>query len=430
MKMPLNDLEEMVLKCRSKRAASFIREAVESYKSGAYRASIVACWIAVCHDLIEKIRELALAGDGQAEVLVQKIENIQKSNDVRGALAFEKEILTHAREKFELLTENEFVDLSRLQSDRNRCAHPTLTAEGEEYLPPAELARVHLYSAVHNLLMHEPAQGRFALERLVAQVSSDYFPKKSEEVLLTFRGGALARARTSLVRNFVVVLLKFVFKEPDYQKHRNYLNSLKAIEQIHRRIYSEVLGEKMSGFVESADDEAMRLISRSIIEIPQAWDFLSEPDKIKVRNFVQDLPSSDFLFLDEYLAFKPLEKSILIRIEKASLREIADSLFFTVPHPVADRIIQLYLASCSFDYANSAAKELCLIASDLTEQHVRDILSGAGKNSQITGSFELKTVVKVLWKRKIIPQKEFEDLAKAGGLGKVLESIQFDELLE
>lgn len=67
MSQPLADLDELVLKCRDERAKSYIAEAVACYKVGAFRSSVVVCWIAVCFDVIDKLRELALAGDAEAE---------------------------------------------------------------------------------------------------------------------------------------------------------------------------------------------------------------------------------------------------------------------------------------------------------------------------------------------------------------------------
>jgi hypothetical protein len=57
----LSDLDELILRCRSDCARDHIREAVLAYKSGAYRASIVATWTAIVFDLIDKIRELSIS---------------------------------------------------------------------------------------------------------------------------------------------------------------------------------------------------------------------------------------------------------------------------------------------------------------------------------------------------------------------------------
>ena len=80
MSSPLTDLDELILRCRDDRAKAYVREAVASYRAGAFRSAIVATWIAVCFDFIEKLQELALAGDKEAESQVNELEKIRSSS--------------------------------------------------------------------------------------------------------------------------------------------------------------------------------------------------------------------------------------------------------------------------------------------------------------------------------------------------------------
>lgn len=139
MASSLEDLDELTLRCRDERARAYIAEAVSSYRAGAFRSAIVATWIAVCFDVIEKLRELSLAGDKEAEKFVQDLEVIRRSGDIKQALTFERELLEIAKNKFELISPLEYIDLERLQADRNRCAHPSLTSDDKAYTPSAEL---------------------------------------------------------------------------------------------------------------------------------------------------------------------------------------------------------------------------------------------------------------------------------------------------
>jgi len=82
----LHDLEELVLKCRDERARAYIGEAVGCYRAGSYRAAIVATWIAVAFDIIDKMRELSLAGDREAERLTSEFEVVRKSTMLGGRL--------------------------------------------------------------------------------------------------------------------------------------------------------------------------------------------------------------------------------------------------------------------------------------------------------------------------------------------------------
>lgn len=71
----LQDLDELVLKCRDERARAYIREAVLCFKAGAYRSAIVATWIAVAFDVIDKIPELEALLPWNVKPLLNTVAN-------------------------------------------------------------------------------------------------------------------------------------------------------------------------------------------------------------------------------------------------------------------------------------------------------------------------------------------------------------------
>ena len=110
----LADLDELVLLCRDERARSYISEAASCYRGGAYKAAIVSAWIAVCYDVIDKLRELSLSGDKAAEKIVEAMDRARANNDMANILKFEKTLLEVARDRFELISHLEHLDLDRL----------------------------------------------------------------------------------------------------------------------------------------------------------------------------------------------------------------------------------------------------------------------------------------------------------------------------
>lgn len=115
------DLEDLLQRCRSKNARAYIKEAVDAYRVGAYRACIITTWIALVYDIIDKLRELGLTGDHAAAKLVKNFDEIQRRRDTEAALTFEREVLKIAKDDFELISAQEHADLTRLFEDRNRC---------------------------------------------------------------------------------------------------------------------------------------------------------------------------------------------------------------------------------------------------------------------------------------------------------------------
>jgi hypothetical protein len=203
--LSLVDLEELVQRCRSASARAYIKEAVDCYHIGAHRACVILTWIALVYDFIDKLRELALAGDVGAAKRVSEFDTIQKSRDTEAALKFEREVLTMAKDEFELITVQEMSDLARLFDDRNRCGHPNLNRETEVYTPPPELARLHLRNAVEHVLQRPPVQGKAALTSLQQTVDSDYFPIVVADAEHVLKATPLPRAKENVVREFVIV---------------------------------------------------------------------------------------------------------------------------------------------------------------------------------------------------------------------------------
>jgi hypothetical protein len=414
---PLEDLDELTLRCRDEKARQYIAEAVASYRAGAFRSAIVAAWIAVCFDVIEKFRELALAGDKEAERQVQDVEVTRRTGDLTRALKFEREILELAKDKFELISPLEFIDLERLQADRNRCAHPSLAAEDQAYAPSAELARLHIHSAVTHLLQHPPVQGKFALDRLLQEIDSEYFPSTVKEAKLAFSSGPLRRPRESLVRNLVLVLSKTLLNDkPEWKRRHRLAAALQATQQLHPEPYSRVLSEKLSAMFRAMSDVALLMAIFFLKSVPDSWQFLEADVRQRLQNYVANLPGDDLDELDFLLEYPPLQVQARHRVTIATKKELSGVLYFDMPKEVADKFISLYLESTSFDEANDWAKQMFIHTGDFTPDHVRRILNGVTKNSQVSGSFQIGALINSLRSRKKLPAEEFEQLLKNNGL--------------
>jgi hypothetical protein len=150
--------------------------------------------------------------------------------------------------------------------------------------------------------------------------------------------------------------------------------------------------------------------------VKDAWQHL-EPDVIqRVQNFVRNLPSTDYEDLEFLLSYPPLQVQARQRVQTSTRQEIAGSLFFDMPAEIADRFITIYLASASFDEANSCAKQLMLTSGDFNADHVRRLLTSISKKDQVRGSFQLGPLIANLRSKEKIPQDEFEKLLKENGL--------------
>lgn len=417
MASPLEDLDELTLRCRDEKTRRYITEAVASYRAGAFRSAIVATWIAVCFDVIEKIRELAIAGDKEAEVQLRDIDDTRRDADLKRALAFEREVLNLAKDKFELISPLEYIDLERLQADRNRCAHPSLTSDDQAYVPSAELARLHIHSAVTHLLQHPPLQGKYALDRLVLEIESEYFPSTSKEARVAFGSGPLRRPRESLVRNLVLVLCKILLKEsPDLKRRLRVAAAIQAILELHPTHYSKTMAERLPLLFRAVPDAELRATTKFFESVPDSWQYLDADVKLRLQNYVASLPTVVIGDVDFLLRYVPLQQQARSRVLVATREELRESSFFFPPTEVIDRYISIYLESSTFEKANEWAKHVVIYTDDFTAEQVRKLLSNVAKNDQVLGSFQLSHLISSLRARKKLTNDEFESLLQLNGL--------------
>lgn len=397
----LSDLDELVLKCRDQKAKSYIREAVACYKAGAFRSAIVSTWIAVSFDILDKLKELSLAGDKEAERQIESFDKARRIGDVANSLKFEREILVVCRDKLELISHVEFIDLNRLQEDRNRCAHPSMASDGEVFNPSAELARMHIRSAVEHLLQYPPAQGKYALDSLTSEVESEYFPTDVKKAVVAFESSPLNKARDSLIRNFTIVLLKKLINDAkDYKEIYRISTALNAIEVIHRKLYRKILTEKLSSIVRSLAVEKLDRVIPLIRHVEDSWSYLEADIRQKIQTYVENLPKEEIENIDIFLSIQGLKSFAEKRLKKATRTELDEAIFFVIPLQVSDRIIELYSESRNFDQANNFASTVIRYATDYSKEQIQKIISVCGDNDQIKHSFDVVSVINSIRKNK------------------------------
>ena len=292
----LYDLDELILACRDEQAREYIREAVACYKSGAFRACIVATWIAVVFDYVHKLRLLDLTGDAEARQQLERLEKIRSGGDeaLSEALDFERKVLDTAADKFELLTPLEKADLTRLQEDRHRCAHPSMHSLDEPYEPAPELARAHLRNAVEILLQREPVQGKAALDRIWADIASEYFPDTPQKAKDHFATGPLCRAKRSLIRGVIVGLTKdLMFEQRGDDERDRQFSALGGLLLLHSEAGEEVLRQDLSKILGEVKDEHLPQAVEYLWRVTPAWAIAGSAFQGRARHVVEKVDLDD-----------------------------------------------------------------------------------------------------------------------------------------
>ena len=385
----LVDLDELALRCRDNQARQYIQEAVACYKAGAFRSCIVATWNAVVFDFLHKLRELDLTGDKKARKKLEDFEKICTGGESRlkDALDFERSVLNVAADDFELLTPLEKTDLERLQSDRNRCAHPSMQSPEAPYQPTAELSRTHLRNAVEILLQREPVQGKAAIDGIFHEVRSKYFPEDVSKAVEHFRGGPLTRARKELIRNLVVGITKsnLLDGEIPEDERRRQLAAIGAIITMHRAIAEEVMAADLPKIMGAASDDNMVKVVQFCHRIREAWDAVGAAIQGKVRRFIETAEGEDLtLSLAHAIQFPEVKTLALRRLENFSDSDIASVIGI---HPAPEFIpyaISYFSQAGSYRNSEHLARTLILPLGDiLSPDELGQVLGAVPENGQI-----------------------------------------------
>lgn len=411
----LSDLDALVLQCRDGKARSYLAEAVKCLKAGAFRAAIVVTWVAVVHDLIAKLEQLALAGDKNAQAKVDHFRRTVASGDVKASLEFERTILDSARDEFEFFGHLAHVDLLRLRDDRNRCAHPSMIDPETDYQPAPELARCHAVNAVVHLLEHGPAQGKAALDRLLAELDQNYFPASVAELVVHLEHGPLGRPRTSLVRNYLLVLLKRYFSGPPEatssgpldlrarlalgKTNRRIARTVQAVVEMHREIAVATLDEKLDEIVAQTPETHLGALIVLAAAAPDAWNALSQAQQNRAVRYVRAMPTADFArCLGAAWCIPDLQSAAQQRILSGSnwtaVAKVPEPPFAWIEMAVAQMI-----AATSWGEANAPKDFLSQHADRLLEQQIQGLLEAAKENESLRSSWGLKDTLWALSQR-------------------------------
>lgn len=417
----LADLDELVLRCRDNVARMHIEEALSNYRAGAYRSCIVSTWIAIVYDYVHKLRDLDLSGDKLAKQKLEEFEEICKRHDVSGSLIFEKNVILQQHEEFELITPLERVDLERLFEDRNRCAHPSMNSPEETYTPTAELARLHLRNAVTHVLQRRPTQGKAAIDKLIAEIRSPYFPKKSKEAMEYLKQGALARPREALVRNLIIVILKAMLFDKSFQSQLS--AALEASITLHRETVEAALKEHTTKLYRQIPDKTLYRGLRFQALTSDAWQYLEDDVAMRLELYIKNVPKKQLgLSLGCALEIDALESFALEKIDSLSEEELGNCIAKDASKAYLAKSLEFYFDSHSWNQANDRATKLVIPLAEFIElDDFENILKEASDNGEISHSHRFVDLMQIIRESRNISERKFVKRVKKYGLERRIE---------
>jgi hypothetical protein len=296
----MRDLESLIPKVWNRDVRPFVEEAYRCYATGAIRACIALTWVAVCFDLIEKLRRLAEDGEASLASFVTKIEKV--SNPVANKSAInvmqdlERELLEIAN-SVELIDSHAKRQLERLREDRNLSVHPSLKPMGEYFEPQPDYARAHLCCALDSLLIRPPSQGRIIIERFQQYVLDAAFRDDFEYMCHIFFDAVMKAARKQITR-LAAKHSMLEIEAPDpadtlilADRMARCLHNFARRDQELVQESIEVVGQRFGG-VSTATQ--LRTVGR-LGSLDVFWSAIDEPIKTRLEQMISDIPKPSYM---------------------------------------------------------------------------------------------------------------------------------------
>jgi hypothetical protein len=406
----LHNLDELALSVRDHQSRAYVEEAVSAHRAGANRAAIVTLWTTIVYDVIQKIRELSNSGDPNATTFVQRYEDAVRRSDLRVLQSIEENIVETARTDFEMVQAHEATALLRVREDRHLCAHPAMTLNDTLFQPTPDIVQAHVVHAVTFLLAHAPMQGKSALDRIYADIMAPSFPLDAHQAAIFLDERYLKRAKPSLLRNLLVVLLKKHVGKSAEVRPEVFSISLDACLRSRRADCEAIIEHELPKLAPTTPhDRLLNVLMLADVD-PRCWDWCGEATRLQIRETLKSgrqherytprmlrgasrLPDIAPLLTD---GFEKLDDA-----QKLRLAELSPRVEYVKP------MISRYAAAWGFRDAGAVGQRAIVhLAPHMSAEDVVEVIRAAQGNGQIHQAAETPDVLNAVFDAtiKLLPK--------------------------
>ena len=427
----LSDLDDLRLRCRTERAREYIEEAISCYQGSSYRAAIVTIWIAIVFDLVDKVRELSIQGDGNAALIYKQFEDYQaqieagNTQGIKAALSFERDILNTVRNKLQFFDQQQFFDLERLREDRHRCAHPSFQKLEMPFRPTAELVRLHLRNAVYHVLEQAPVQGKQALDELQSLIYSKYFPLELTRAVAQLKSSSFATANTALVNGFIDLLIfEFFTAGSTLHQSNRVVSGLLAATEINRTDSLPRIIAQLNKTGKKATDSEFVAWTYLVLTNQEAVSGIESTLWDKVIQFIRVGPAIEVSYIALYaIKFPTLVNEVTTRINSFSIDEFTAAIF-NLGALAVPRSIAIFTSAKSWIQANIYANSFVLpILQFYTRNDVEQVINAASSRElDLNGSHGFGEFIQRVTQLNLFTPQELDTLLEKNKLSQYCSS--------
>lgn len=384
-----------------------------AYNAGSYRSAIMALWIAVVADVIDKVKDMADEGDAAAKLLRDSIHKAAAQGDKLMMQRIENALLDDARDKLQLISAEDHRDLSRLKEDRNLCAHPAFVSEDELFNPTPERVRDHLASAVDALLSHGPVRGRRLLDRFDSQVRSRSLPSDDEKLLATIREGFVENSTPQLKSSLCAVSIKATLDEANDDKVRwQYSRVARALWWLIPAEFEQSLKSILDKRQDGLDDDGVMLLVEGLCYVEPTWRNLRDGTRHRIESFIATTSIGELVVpraLFAPLPFPPVDGYLIERVadvqdDPVVVDHFTDQLEVEPDRRLISHFVNRLRRALYYTEAEFWMKGLVALAAAFTADDLRSVLEAYRSNDQAYDSVLARKQLKILEWRTNLPE--------------------------
>ena len=285
----IESLSERISNSNSK---EYFKEVTRSYYNGCYRSSIVMLWTVVVCDMVFKLQTLSdYYSDDRARNTLKELKNGQEKNEKD--TSWEKKLLEDMKTEFQLLENNEFLELEHLQKQRHLSAHPVLSNDHVLYSPSKETAHAAIRNALEFILIKPAVLTKQNLIHMLQDISNSQNIFTSEEDMKIFLEDRYLKRMTDItVKESFKLLWKFCFKIENENTEYNRSINIKVLNIIFKRSPNENCNLISSDNLYYSDildnDETLKILCKFIIDNSELLDKLDETTQLKIKKVIKN----------------------------------------------------------------------------------------------------------------------------------------------
>ena len=400
----------------------YMKEVLESYSIGNYRAATVLLYSVVICDIMLKLQELIdMYNDTVAKEILSDINKIREDPALSKS-KWEKELLDRVHKRTDLLNDYSYINLCHLFDHRNFCAHPALNEDFELFSPNQEVVIAHIRNVITDILVKPP----IFIKNIIEFFSNDLDKKKEiyindKSSLKTYLDNRYySKMSISMVKKVFKALWKFCFYI-DNEEHciDNRKINRYAISILYEENKKELLAyikQENDNFLISTDPKCIRQFLIFLAENCEIYSVVSSEIKHQISEEINhdDNTKAISWFLSQSLQdhLKKLGEDNSIDIECECIKYIENKYEEHGLHSgLLDFFIVYFGNSYLFDIANKRYNEVIKPhLSDFTKEQFISLITVINNNDQIYNrrSNEICNTEIVRYAKKVLLDFDYE----------------------